>query len=154
VVSIQYPSNEDTQKFTTSLPEVTEPTKPWQQTSDTSLSNRTTVIFEIKPKMRENASTPAVYRGNMRSARTPVQPSREAHGTTAGDRRSRKDSKGRAPARRPRRSRPAALERGKMDNGSARYNTREMKAGLKTKPCYTCCTNLQRQGVEGYLCKR
>jgi vaccinia related kinase len=55
---------------------------------------------------------------------------------TAGGRMSRKDSKGRAPARSRWRSRPADLKRGQLDNGRARYNTPGMKAGLKTKPRY------------------
>jgi hypothetical protein len=49
--------NEIVQKFTSHLPEVSEPTTPSQKTSDT--------------------STPAAYRGEMRRARTPVEPTKE-----------------------------------------------------------------------------
>jgi vaccinia related kinase len=63
-----------------------------QQTAGTStLSNPTPAMLEIMSKMRQKASTPAAYRGEMHWARSPVQPTREAHGTFSADRRSRKD---------------------------------------------------------------
>jgi hypothetical protein len=113
-VLTQLPSNEVTQKSTASLPEVSEPSEPWQQSADTSFSNPTSAVSEIKSKLSRNASTPAAYPGELCRATTPVQPRREVRVTVAADRRSRKHSKGR-----PRRSRRAAFRRKQLDKGSA-----------------------------------
>lgn len=57
-------SNRVKQKFTTSLPEVPEPTPPRKLTADTSsFSNPTPAMLEIISKMRQKASTPATAGG-------------------------------------------------------------------------------------------
>jgi vaccinia related kinase len=73
--SEQVVSNCVIQKFIETLLEVSEPTKPWQQTAETSaFSNPTPAMLEIMSKTREKASTPAARRGGMCRARLPVQP--------------------------------------------------------------------------------
>ena len=53
-------SNRVKQKFTVSVPEVPEPTKPQQQTADSpSFSNPTPAMLEVISRMRQKASTPA-----------------------------------------------------------------------------------------------
>jgi hypothetical protein len=69
------------------LPEVSEPTKPWQQTANTSsFSNPTPAMLQIMSKMKQKASTPAARRSGMCRARPPVQTPREVHVTVPGDR--------------------------------------------------------------------
>jgi hypothetical protein len=83
--SEQVVSNCVMQKFTESLPEVSEPTKPWQQTADTSsFSNPTPAMLEIMLKTRQKELTPAARWSGMRKARSPVQPPREVHVTMPG----------------------------------------------------------------------
>jgi vaccinia related kinase len=62
VVLIEHLPNEVIQKFTASLPEVSERTKHWQQTADTSslFSNPTPAMLEIMLKMREKKSSSTV----------------------------------------------------------------------------------------------
>jgi hypothetical protein len=84
--SEQVVSNCVMQKFTESSLEVSEPTKPWQQTAGTpSFSNPTRAMLEIMSKMRQKASTPA-RQGAMCRARPPVQLPNEVHVTMSGDR--------------------------------------------------------------------
>jgi hypothetical protein len=98
--SEQAVSNCMMQKFTESLLEVSEPTKPWQQTADTSsFCNPTPAMLEIMSKKRQKASTSAARRGGMCRARPPVQPPREVHVTMPGDRLLWKKAKGRAPTK-------------------------------------------------------
>jgi hypothetical protein len=60
VVLIEHLPNEVIQILRASLPEVSERTKHWQQTADTSLfSNPTPAMLEIMLKMRQKASTSA-----------------------------------------------------------------------------------------------
>jgi hypothetical protein len=85
--SEQVVSNCVMQKFTESLLEVSESTKPWQQTADTSsLSNPTPAMLEIMSKTRQKASTPAARRGGICRARPPVQSPMEVDITMPGDR--------------------------------------------------------------------
>jgi vaccinia related kinase len=100
--SEQVVSNCVIQKFTESLPEVSEPTKPWQQIA---FSNPTPAMLEIMLKTRQKASTPAARRSGMRKARSPVQPPREVHVTMPEDRWWRKQTKGRELPKRQCRSR-------------------------------------------------
>jgi hypothetical protein len=59
------------------LPEVSEPTKRWQQRADTlSFSNPTLAMLEIMSKMRQKATTPA-HQGGMCRLRPLVQPPKE-----------------------------------------------------------------------------
>jgi hypothetical protein len=68
-------SNGVKQKFRASLPEVSEPTKHWQEPADTpSFSNPTPVILEIMSKLRQMVSTSAAHRGEIRRSTTPTQP--------------------------------------------------------------------------------
>jgi hypothetical protein len=69
---------------------VSEPTKPWQQTANTSsYSNPTPAMLEIMSKMRQNVSTPGARRD-----RTSVKPPREVHVRVSGDHWGRKQTKG------------------------------------------------------------
>ena len=57
---LQRQSNRVKQKFAVSVPEVPEPTKPQQQTTDSSFfSNPTPAMLEVISRMRQKASTPA-----------------------------------------------------------------------------------------------
>jgi vaccinia related kinase len=119
VVLTQSLSNEVKQKFTASVPEVSEPTKPGQQTADTSssFSNPTSAMLEIMSKMRQKSSTSAA---GIHRVRTPAQPPKEVHLTMAGDSRSRKHTKGSTPARGQCGLRRAALKTGQLKKSSAR----------------------------------
>jgi vaccinia related kinase len=91
--SEQVVSNSVLQKFTA-------PTKPWQQTADTSsICNPTPAMLEIMSKKRQKASTPAAHRGGMCRAREPVWPSKEVHIMIPGDCWLRKEAKGRKPTK-------------------------------------------------------
>jgi hypothetical protein len=85
------------QEFTESLPEVSEPTKPLQETADTpTFSNPTPAMLEIMSKMRQKASLLAARQGGMCRVGSSVQPPREVRVTMPGDRWWRKYTKGQA----------------------------------------------------------
>jgi vaccinia related kinase len=120
VVPMQRLSNFVTQKFAESSL-VSEPTKPWQQTADTSsFSNPTPAMLDIMSKKRQKASTAATRRDGMCRARTPVQPPREEQVMMPGEHWWPKQTKERAPTRGQRSSRRAALRKNPLEDSSWR----------------------------------
>jgi hypothetical protein len=76
VVLIEHLPNEMIQKFTASLPEVSERTKHLHQTADTSVfSNPTPAMLKILLKMKQKESTPTAKSLNSAFVRTAISKS-------------------------------------------------------------------------------